>query len=114
MPPKKKKIKKRFQRRYILLVIVIAYITYAFGSEYFTLTKLNSQYANLDGQKQALLVQQKYLQAQQKYMNSNAFIEMTARKELGLIKTGEHLVLSAKPGDIKILEKKPQAEEIKD
>ena len=76
--------------------------------------KLNAQYASLEAQKQVLIVKEKYLRAQKNYMQSDAFVEMTARKELGLVKPGEHLVLSAKQGTVRILEKKPVTEEIKD
>ena len=114
MPPKKKKMKKRFQTWHIILLLIFVFIVYSFGSEYLKLNKLNSKYMALQFEKQSLLLQEKVLLSQHKYMESPAFIELTARKELGLIKPGEHLVVSAKPGDVKILKKKPALEEIKD
>lgn len=112
MPPKKGKRKKRLRRRHILLAIILAYIIYAFGSEFFTLKKLDTQYAALEAEKQSLLAKQQYLVSQHKYMLSNAFVELTARKELGFVKPGEHIILSAKPGAVPVLEKKASPDEI--
>ena len=114
MPPKKKKFKKRFQTWHILMLLIFVFIVYSFGSQYLKLDKLNNKYMILQAEKKSLLLQEKFLLSQHKYMESAAFIELTARKELGLIKPGEHLVISAKPGDVKILKKKPVLEEIKD
>lgn len=113
MPSKKgKRKKKRFRRRYILLILVLTYIIYSFGSEYFTLKKLNAQYAALEMEKQQLLSEQQYLQAQHKYMLSDAFVELIARKELGFVKPGEHVILSAKPGAVPVLNKNISPDEI--
>ena len=114
MPSKKRKFKKRFQTWHVLLLLMFVFIVYSFGSEYLKLNKLNSKYMVLQSEKQSLLLQEKLLLSQHKYMQSAAFIELTARKELGLIKPGEHLVVSAKEGDVKILSKKPSLEEIRD
>jgi cell division protein FtsB len=114
MPPKKRNFKKRFQTWHILLLLIFAFIVYSFGSEYLKLDKLNQKYMALQVEKQSLLLQEKMLLSQHKYMESPAFIELTARKELGFIKPGEYLVVAAKPGNVKILKKKPSLEEIKD
>lgn len=114
MPRKKRKLKKRLQAWHLLLLFLCAYVLYSFGSGYLKLNKLNRQYALLKTEKQNLQIHEKFLLSQHKYVESMAFIELTARRELGLIKPGEYLVVSAKPGDVKVFKKKPPYGEIKD
>lgn len=65
--------------------------------------RLQSELNQLQTEKQALLQQQQQIQQQIGYYNSDAYVEEAARRELGLVKPGEFLVLPAVAGKAKTL-----------
>ncbi len=71
--------------------------------------RLQSELNQLQGEKQALLLQQQQIQQQIGYYSSDAYVEEAARQDLGLVKPGEALVLPAVPGATKPLPKNDHA-----
>jgi cell division protein FtsB len=67
--------------------------------------ELQSELNQLQNKKQELLLQQQQAQQQLGYYSSDAYVEEAARQDLGLVKPGEDLVMSAAPGATKPLPK---------
>ena len=62
---------------------------------------LQANLRQLQGEKQALLLQQQQIRQQIGYYSSDAYVEEAARQDLGLVKPGEALVLPAVSGKTK-------------
>lgn len=92
--------KTRRSRFPVLLVFLCAaYILYSFVHLGLKIYRVEQELAAYRQQKIALLEERARLEEEIRKLNSDAYIEKVAREQLGLIKRGETIILTARPAD---------------
>jgi cell division protein FtsL len=99
---KKKKSKPKIKRTFItvLLGLVFLYAIFVISKTQWNLYQTNQEVEALQKELDQVQLEQEALVEMKDYVGSNEYIEYKARKELGLIKQGEHLIVLAEPLDI--------------
>jgi cell division protein DivIC len=77
----------------IIIIILLIVIKNTIASIYAKIT-FDSPVATLSEELSDLKQENKFLQEQYKYVKTNDFIEETARRKLGMVKAGEHIIIA--------------------
>ncbi len=98
---KKKKRKPKIKRTFItvLLGLVFLYAIFMITKTQWNLYQTNQEVEALQEELDQVQQEQEALVEMKDYVGSDEYIEYKARKELGLIKQGEHLIVLAEPSD---------------
>lgn len=82
----------------VTILILLIVIRNILASIYAKVT-FDSPVATLSEQLANLKQENKFLQEQYKYVKTNDFIEETARRKLGMVRAGEHIVIAPLASD---------------
>ena len=99
----KRKLKWNVKR--LLCTALIIYLTANFGIWHYKIRKVNAQIEDLEHQKTALELERSRLEEKKELVQGEAYVEGLARKNLGLIKPGEKVIMLAEPGEVMPLER---------
>ncbi len=101
MNNKRRKSSRRWSLKGIAIFSIIIYLLFSAAHLGYKLYQTNLQIEIFEQQKQALIEEQKSFQEQIEQLNDDNHIERLAREELGLIKSGETVVITAVPGQVR-------------
>ncbi|AOQ22590.1 Cell division protein FtsL [Moorella thermoacetica] len=93
--------KKRRLWPELIIILVAVYLLYSFAHLGLALYQTNLQIQAYENQKAALLQENTRLRQEIQELNSDSYIEKVAREELGLVKPGERVIMSAQPGQVR-------------
>jgi cell division protein DivIC len=94
---KKRTIKLRF--KLILLACFLAYTGFVVYTQQANISKLMAEQATLTQQYEQVQMDMNRLQHKSDYMDTQQYVENTAREKLGLAYSGELIFETGQPGD---------------
>lgn len=97
----KVKGKYRLKKRFFLVLLVLAYVFFNFGRQFYRIHTLDQAIDGYGQNKVALVQEQKKLQEEIGLLDNHAYIERIAREDLGLIKPGETLLVPGQTGNVR-------------
>lgn len=78
----------------ITIILILLIVIKNLVASIYTKITFDNPAATLADELSNLKQQNKFLKEQYKYVQTNDFIEQTARRKLGMVKTGEHIVIA--------------------
>lgn len=99
VPAARSRRRRRSRLSLWLVFLCAAYILYSFIYLGLKIYRVEQELAAYRQQKIALLEEQARLEQEIRKLNSDAYIEKVAREQLGLIKPGETVILTARPAE---------------
>ncbi|MGB9660455.1 MAG: FtsB family cell division protein [Moorellaceae bacterium] len=97
--PAKNRKARRSRFSVLLVCVCLAYLLYSFVHLGLRIHRVEEELMACRQQKAALLEEQARLQEEIRKLESDAYIEKVAREQLGLIKRGETIILTARPAE---------------
>lgn len=85
----RKKTKKRFRIRHLLITVFGMYLVFVFVNQQIQINSINKSQQEVEREIKAALEEKHRIEEQIKLLNEDEYIEEIARKELGLVKPGE-------------------------
>ncbi|MCL6560745.1 MAG: septum formation initiator family protein [Firmicutes bacterium] len=82
----------------IVMLILLGYLAITFGSQLTRLSSMNRDVQNIKQQVQELQQKNAALREELRLVQSDAYVEKTAREKLGLVKQGETRVVAVPQG----------------
>ncbi len=82
----------------LAVVLLLGYLAISFGNQFSRLSILQTDVSNIQQQVQELKEKNASLREELRMVQSNAYIEKTAREKLGLVKPGETRVVPVPGG----------------
>ena len=82
----------------LVAVLLLGYLAISFGSQFGRLSSMQKDVRNIQQQVQEMQQKNAALREELHLVQSDAYIQKTAREKLGLIKPGETRVVPAPPG----------------
>jgi len=82
----------------LVVVLLLAYLAVTFGSQFSSLASMQRDVGNIEQQIRELKQRNEDLRNELQHVQSDSFIEKTAREKLGLIKAGETRVVPVPEG----------------
>lgn len=77
----------------IVLILLLAYVTFSFGTRFNTLYAMQQDVREMQEQVERLSRRNAQLQEELEKVKSDAYVEEVAREKLGLIKSGEKRIM---------------------
>ncbi len=96
----RKRVKLLWKRRFFLTALIGVICILLFLPLQIKIWGMKEELFRLRREEQAVLKRQEELRENLKYYASDAFVEEAARRELGLVKPGETLIVPAVPGKV--------------
>lgn len=98
---RKKPAVKRARRMLVLFfVFLMVYFGSAIVKAQFDLYQANQELRELEEQLFELEVQRDYLEEEREFVESEEYVEFKAKRELGLLKPGETLIILQEPDEV--------------
>ncbi|MDF9409225.1 septum formation initiator family protein [Pelotomaculum isophthalicicum JI] len=82
----------------LVVMLLLVYLAFTFGSQFSSLASMQRDVGNIEQQVQELKQKNEDLRNELQHVQSDSFIEKTAREKLGLIKAGETRVVPVPEG----------------
>lgn len=82
----------------LVVVLLLSYLAISFGSQFGRLSSMQRDVQNIQQQVQEMQQKNASLREELHLVQSDAYIQKTAREKLGLIKPGETRVVPVSPG----------------
>jgi len=83
---------------YLVLILLLAYLSFSFSTQFNRLSNMQRDVQSIQQEVQELKEKNTNLRQELQAVQSDAYIEKTAREKLGLVKPGETRVLTVEPG----------------
>ncbi len=99
--PAKRSVKKKKTAwgKYLVVLLVLGYVLFSFGRVEWQIYCLDKQIKTYEYQRQLLQIENAALEIRAKKLHDQEYIETLARESLGLIKSGEKVLMEAKNGN---------------
>lgn len=82
----------------LIMVLLLSYLAISVGAEFSKISSMQRDVLSIQQEVQALQQKNSALRQELQVVQSDAFVEKTAREKLGLVKQGETRVLTVEPG----------------
>lgn len=96
--PKKSFNLSRSRIPVLIFLFLLVYMAFSFFSQFNKLANMRNDVSNIQQQMQELQQKNASLREELRMVQSDAYIEKTAREKIGLIKPGETRVIPVEPG----------------